>query len=71
MEPDDSDCYVIILKVGHHYYYYYYYKAAVVCVFYLVQKCWMQKPLNFANNLVNMISEFIENEAFTYQDYDF
>jgi hypothetical protein len=47
------------------------YKAAVVCVFYLVQKCWMQKPLNFANNLVNMISEFIENEAFTYQDFDF
>jgi hypothetical protein len=30
-----------------------------------------KKPLNFANTLVNMISKFIENEAFTCQDFDF
>jgi hypothetical protein len=41
-----------------------------VCYFWFRCVEW-QKPWNFANNLVNIVSELIENEAFICQSSDF
>jgi hypothetical protein len=53
-------------RVGHNYYI----KQLWVCNFWFWSVEW-QKPWNFANNLVNVVSKLIENEAFTCQCFCF